>query len=54
MCAGDPGPATLDYEGDAPDGGCFVSCRCGQVFNEKDKEECPRCKKDLVFPNADW
>jgi hypothetical protein len=54
MVNGDKGPPTLMYEGDAPNGGCIVVCTCQHEFNEKDLEECPKCKRDLVFPVAEW
>lgn len=44
----------LQYEGDAPDGGNFVMCPCGEVFNEKGKENCPACGGDLTFGIGDW
>lgn len=46
---------SLLFEGDAEDGGCIVLCGfCGERFNTLDKEVCPHCKKDLVFPRAEW
>lgn len=46
---------TLTYNGDAPDGGCYVDCGyCKQEFNTKDKDSCPYCGGDMIFPRCDW
>lgn len=36
--------------------GCIVACGfCGEEFNEKDVESCPRCGKNLLYPaGVDW
>ena len=46
---------SLTFIKDAKNGGCIVICGfCGKSFNNKNKNSCPFCKKDLIYPRADW
>lgn len=46
---------TLTFDEDGPNGEYFTFCPCGARFDCTDKDVCPECKKELVYPGwASW